>query len=305
MPAECLDQIVSIGGWPRDEEFAIHPYGTKSKRTLVCPAEEAPGLRPGHRYLFKRAEGWKHHQLWSEAIAHQVSALAGLDVPRCYVGRDETTGETGALIEFFYGHPGMADNRELRHGADLLQGAGLMDADGAPHVAVTNMGYCADAGIAGAEDWWARVYAFDALIGNVDRHAENWGFLVGEDRVPGMAPVFDNGTSLGYEIQDTRISAVLAGLDRYLANGRHRCGWSATDAAPAGHIALCERIANAYPATRAIMAQTVNISIDELRAVAERCARLAIEPRFLDARAEFITTLVERRQALLLEALES
>lgn len=26
--------------------------------------------------------------------------------------------------------------------------------------------------------WWAETIAFDAIIGNTDRHSENWGFLI-------------------------------------------------------------------------------------------------------------------------------
>ncbi|RYG85650.1 MAG: hypothetical protein EON59_11765 [Alphaproteobacteria bacterium] len=49
---------------------------------------------------------------------------------------------------------------------------------------------------------WGRTFAFDALIGNTDRHQENWGLLWsnagGQMRVR-FSPAFDNGTSLGHE----------------------------------------------------------------------------------------------------------
>jgi hypothetical protein len=49
--------------------------------------------------------------------------------------------------------------------------------------------------------------AFDTLIGNTDRHPDNWGLLVGLGAAPqyAMAPAFDNGTSLAYKIPEDRL----------------------------------------------------------------------------------------------------
>ena len=56
--------------------------------------------------------------------------------------------------------------------------------------------------------YWARIFAFDALVGNTDRHQENWGLLWsntgGIPRVR-FSPAFDNGTSLGHEITEAAL----------------------------------------------------------------------------------------------------
>jgi hypothetical protein len=39
---------------------------------------------------------------------------------------------------------------------------------------------------------------FDALIGNTDRHHENWG-LINNER---LSPLYDNGISLGWRIEE-------------------------------------------------------------------------------------------------------
>jgi serine/threonine protein kinase HipA of HipAB toxin-antitoxin module len=41
-----------------------------------------------------------------------------------------------------------------------------------------NVTLCRQHGIANWRTWWARTLAFDAIIGNTDRHTENWGFLI-------------------------------------------------------------------------------------------------------------------------------
>ena len=70
----------------------------------------------------------------------------------------------------------------------------------------------------------AEYLIFDAVIGNVDRHHENWGIL--RKRVEGrwygrLAPTFDHASSLGRELVDTGTSKSRErylnelGIDRY------------------------------------------------------------------------------------------
>ena len=49
---------------------------------------------------------------------------------------------------------------------------------------------------------------FDALIGNTDRHHENWGLIVGPGREGSekrLAPTFDHASSLGRNESDQRM----------------------------------------------------------------------------------------------------
>ena len=76
----------------------------------------------------------------------------------------------------------------------------------------------------------AEYFVFDAVIGNVDRHHENWGILckLVDGRMRGrLAPTFDHASSLGRELVD---AGGRKSRRRYL-NDRHRtvCGagaWS-------------------------------------------------------------------------------
>ena len=68
---------------------------------------------------------------------------------------------------------------------------------------------------------------FDALIGNTDRHQDNWGLLWNsETNKARMAPVFDNGTSLGHEISPLSMRNFDdAALRRYVGRGAHHIRW--------------------------------------------------------------------------------
>lgn len=304
---DALRDVLQVGRWLRDEEFGVHPYGSKAKRTLICPADpEHPLVVPGHSYLFKRAENWKSHQMWSEAIAYQLAAACGVDVPACFVAYDAATGETGALIEFFYGHPGEARPRRLAHGADLLQGAGLMRGDGRPHGVSTNVDFCRSVGIGDAAAWWGRTLAFDALIGNTDRHSQNWGLLTEEETPVAMAPVFDNGTSLGYQIADVRLAEFDAQerVRKFVAGGRHNCGWSLRDDASGEHIKLCRRFASVYPEAVPQMRRVLEFAIGDLQDALAACALLGANPAFTGARARFVLALILYRRDRLMDALD-
>ncbi len=183
--------------------------------------------------------------MWSEALAFQIGVSAGLPVHPCFVAVDEATGEAGALIEFFYGYPSEQRAARLEHGADLLQGAGLMDGNGRPHAISINLNFCDSAGIPAARQWWGGVLAFDAMIGNTDRHSQNWGLLVDADGRRRLAPMFDNGTSLAYQINDDAVATTTqeAALQRFVSRGRHSADWTTEDAHALNHVGLCERFA--------------------------------------------------------------
>jgi len=106
-----------------------------------------------------------------------------------------------------------------------------------------------------------RTLIFDALIGNTDRHQENWAFIGKTtpeqwinkllNRLPQMvkdrfyksdriyklthaqifttAPIYDNGSSLARELTNERIDLLLANEDelkQYLTKGRSELHWS-------------------------------------------------------------------------------
>ncbi len=67
----------------------------------------------------------------------------------------------------------------------------------------------------------------DALIGNTDRHHENWGLrlhspVATQGRVLSVAPSFDHASALGRELLDVRRAELLENkqIDKYISKGR-------------------------------------------------------------------------------------
>lgn len=239
MPYQPAGETVFVGSWLEDEDFAVHPKGSQPKKTLTCPATATqPYLIPGHSYIFKTAKkDWQAQQLWSEVAAYRLGSLVGARVPPCFVAVDEATGQAGVLMEFFFGYPGEAVTPRLIHGGDILTRVLADRRRGRPHGVRTNVTLCRRYGIVDAAQWWGAALVFDSLISNVDRHPDNLGLLSTAGHAPQiqMAPLFDNGTSLGYGISDENLDS---SIDRFLSKGLHHCGWDPGDDERAPHVEL-------------------------------------------------------------------
>lgn len=85
-----------------------------------------------------------------------------------------------------------------------------------------------------AYEYFCSYLMLDALIGNTDRHHENWGIILGTDGNRYLAPTFDHASSLGRELTDTARQFKLTTKDvnqsvvSYVS--KNRSGFNATDA---------------------------------------------------------------------------
>ena len=251
-PLQPPGDVVSIDDWLADEDFPFGPQGAKPKRIVVCPDPAPhPFLLAGHRYLFKLPSGSKAQQIWSEVIAYEFARHRGVQVPPAFLAFDPADNTAGVLVEFFHGHKWDPPLRFV-HAIERFQGLErpLNQKRGSLR---DNILLTRSHGVPDWRNWWASTIAFDALIGNTDRHSENWGFLIDQSKPGGaysLAPVFDNGTSLGYLTREADLARAVEPdrLKTFLARGRHHFGWLPDDAQDAGHIDLCTRFLAVYGA---------------------------------------------------------
>ncbi|KKM16237.1 hypothetical protein LCGC14_1687870, partial [marine sediment metagenome] len=273
MMSADYDKIICIDDWKPDDssyDKGYYPEGTREKAVYFSPADVGNlPLRPGWRYLFKKSRTWTPWQFWMEIMAYRIGQVMDVPVPRAYVGLSnlEKPGQAvyGALIEWFYSR----DERYIE-GARLI-GPHIPDFDyktGRQHNLQTILSILTPKEVPDPEEnrrrlvaHWAAVLAFDTVIGNVDRHPENWGIVVtppgsAKELVKvGLSPAFDNGTAMSYEQPEEHFHKFEdAGYARrYLTRvrrARHHMRWSLEDQADMNFFDFMQRFVRQFPETR-------------------------------------------------------
>jgi len=222
--------LVDISNWKRDDEFSIYPYGARDKLLVISPAGSSPIIKGNFRYLFKKSNKRYPWQFWNEVIAYHIGMLIGVNVPKAFPAINSSGNECGALIEWFLDMPSI-----LVHGGDLMKNINeAYDMQkGKQHNFEDIISICKALQLVNmlTKDWekyWVKVLCFDAIIGNTDRHHNNWGLIFRKGNHEIMfSPAFDNGTALGYEILDKNLSKFddLSYMDHYINKGQHHMKW--------------------------------------------------------------------------------
>lgn len=213
MPITSINQNIGIdiSNWLPDDEFFSYPEGARPKLAYFsAPNLSLQYIKPNRRYLYKGSSHAPNDQFWAEIVAYKIGCQLGVVVPPAYAAFNSITGSSGALIEWFY-----TDN-ELRYtaGGDFMKRS-IPDFDGKhgrQHNLLSVMTFCrvwssrqyeASTNQIFETDYikyWGEAFLFDALIGNSDRHQNNWGVTITPTQsgaIRRLSPLFDNGTSLG------------------------------------------------------------------------------------------------------------
>lgn len=299
--------IFDVANWESDPEFGVFPQGARAKDAVFTPLQPPePVLVPGKRYLFKRSKQSYPDQFWGEIIAYRISCLLGVKVPPTFAAWNSKTGHSAALIEWFYNE----NTESFVMAGDFLQ---MMRNDfdrklGTQHNFEDNMVLLRMFSIRKTliephwRQWWVEALLFDALIGNTDRHQDNWGliFTRSEQNIScRLAPLFDNGTSLGHERFPDHVKLWTKNrFDRYIENGKHHLKWSLDDPVQA-HFELLKRVVDEWPDTLDAVCTKLNFSVGELSEVTGDLLRLDAAIPLSRERYTFILRLLTERLALL------
>lgn len=155
----------------------------------------------------------------------------------------------------------------------------------------------------------ASYLVMDAVIGNTDRHHENWAFLVwrrNDRQYATLAPSFDHATSLGRELLDDGPRATCrrrllaeGRVGAYAEGGHGAIYWESGDRRGLSPLELVRRAARQYPAAFApaiLKACTLNRA--EITAVIARVPRDWMTPPARELALELVCYNVQQLNAL-------
>ncbi len=319
---QSIDQAIDVSDWRRHEELGEYPEGARDKTLLYCPSS-TPGdfLKAGHRYLFKRSSHRYPEQFWAEILAYRLGASMGIAVPPAFVAYDSKRNQSGALIEWFLEQITPLNDENYVPGGDYCQQY-ILDFDrkkGGQHNFETVSQIFEDLIKKYPyfnENWknfWAKTFAFDALIGNTDRHQDNWGIILTpfqgdtlQEKIR-ISPVFDNGTSMGSEITSNKFNFYSSddNLKRYILKGWHHMKWRLHDRSSAGHLEMLMKFADCYPETRQLMVDYLRkVNNDTFKSTLQVLVEFDVPVRLTPERAAFMLRLLQFRHQYLLHELE-
>lgn len=219
---------------------ALETMGSKAKRWLR-------NARTGRLVMLKFARAGSGED-WSEKVAFEIGRRLGIPCPRIDLARTES--QQGVLCWDFlrrksFGTPD-ATHLSLIHGNELLLRSNADYPSGrsyrvskhtlhAVHEVLQGQAHLVrtDAlGLTRFDAFGAFVgyLLLDALIGNTDRHHENWGLISSRHSKPArtwLAPSYDHASSLGRELNDDKRRRRLDGSGRGTLQGYAEAAGSA------------------------------------------------------------------------------
>lgn len=297
------DEVVDITNWRVDEEYRRYPEGARTKALSFSPAKPPyKFLKPNFPYLFKLSSHRYPEQFWMEIFAYQFGEIIDVPVPRAFVAVNRQNNQCGALIEWFLEQ----NSEDFEPGGDFFMDLvpGFDRKKGTQHnfETLSEIFHGLGARYQNLHNWlsyWAKVFAFDMLIGNTDRHQDNWGIVTNGDQSEArIAPAFDNGTSLGHEIRAEKF--VLANdaqwLKTYVDKGRHHIRWKISDLKPMNHLLLLTELMATYPSIKQTIINCIDrVDFDKVNTILKRLCSFDVPVKLTKERAEFLLTLLRYR----------
>jgi len=172
---------IDVSIWEKVDNFEQYPEGARVKSLLRSPAHHVSSeIFPNKKYLIKYSREGRNHQFWGEILASMLGEKLGIKVTHALPAQDEN-GCFGALIGWFLeDDPGTPYPERKEPGGDLLQSIkpDFERKKGKDHSwQLVKRLFTSSPWDKRLPQWRQSVFemlTFDALIGNTDRHQDNW-----------------------------------------------------------------------------------------------------------------------------------
>lgn len=272
-------EIVDASGW---ETYIVNAPGRRPKNWLIEPETRRHALFKVHRY--SPGEGA------AEKASAEVGHILGFPVAETELARQ---GDTFGIISYRFSE----NDEELVDGGDLIvpiyptydrrRGRAhtfQLIEEVLPSFLMPSM---------------IDLLVFDAVIGNSDRHQDNWSVILRKTGGQRLAPSYDHGAALGGHVREEDLPESFSpeGVEQYVRNGRSGVRWlEAGVARPLRHIELIKKIEGQYGTqvfesltkVFAVPSQQVTATIDQLSNEYASPERKTLMTRLLERRIQLL-----------------
>jgi hypothetical protein len=250
-------------------------------------------------------------QFWIEIFAYRFGCLIGVEVPPAFVAVNTNStvieNSSGAFIEWMY-DPLLKNYKEA--GDLFVDLEGDFDVEkGTTHNFLSCVSLLEKFNdgeksmfIGNSDGFWVNMFIFDALIGNTDRHQNNWALLYSNNlkEVKG-APYFDNGTSMGHEIINEKIDNI--DIKTYISRGRPHMRWTRGEERITFNDFI-GRLLDRLPHTKQKMLDILDFSIEDVKYILQELHAFDTSTKLTSKRAEFMAELLNARQDNLIQLID-
>ena len=276
---------------------------------------DAPHKWPAH--IAKVGHKWYPNESITEHLLTRIGQLLGLSMAKSSLR--SAHGEIRFLSQYFLG-----PNQNLVHGSEIFGGY-LEDEEFVKEVEQVGADrdfftfqFVDEAIRSEFPDQassilkaYARMLAFDAIVGNNDRHHYNWGVVVHPhaDHTSYFSPVYDSARGLFWNDPEEKLQGIeqdpdpkrlAAYLDGYIKRSRPKTGWEGEN--NLNHISLISNIYQAYPDLRPTL---VNLCHPQLVQKVRDVLDSEFSPLMSALRRRMILRCLQRRLELLSDALQT
>jgi len=305
-------------GWEFWEGSPVYEEGSRVKSSVIYTRPYPPCfIRPGWRYLFKQSRSRYPWQFWMEIAAYRIGCVMSVGVPPSHaaIGFD---GEPGSLTEWMY--DANKKNEGLGLGGEfMMRRDPEYDREKGMRVGhCHNLDYVLPFIRGNALDSFIRMFVLDTLIANTDRHHNNWGFLwitLATDDEYSIrellpAPAFDNGTSLGHERLEEKLTSILSVPEWFRnhatrAAARHHIRLHSDDAKGTPMLELVWELLRHFPDMLPTVRQCATFRDEDIRDAVFPLCDFEMPIRLSENRAEFICRMVCDRRDMMMERLDA
>ncbi len=243
-------------------------------------------------------------EMWTEIIAYQVGISLGLELPAIYPAKNQD--EYGVLVENF-----LKPNEALIEAKDFLNYPREKPSHNIKFIEFVLKNVFSDKML-----WhkFKQMLVYDCLIGNNDRHDENWGICYQsvEETPLRFASIYDNASCLTRELTEQGVNDMLNDdrkFNKYITGKYSRppnLYWDDNDPKKYTHFQLMEKLIDKEPDTKQIIQDFLQVDyISPVNDIIKEIRNLDLpqEYQLSDNRVQAIIKILEARKAKMQELL--